>query len=171
MKDIPDAVLKRFPVENVSWNDCQAFIERLNTREKESGWVYRLPKEAEWEYAFRGGPVDRLDSAFDYYFAKPTNTLLPEQSDLNVVFKRTCKVGSYEPNALGINDMHRSVHEWCDDAERAADRTSPRVARGGHWNADSGGCRAASRYAYPPSFQNIALGLRLARVPSVPVGQ
>ena len=59
VKDIADAELKRFPVENVSWDDAQLFLERLNKREKEAGWVYRLPKEAEWEYACRGGPMCR----------------------------------------------------------------------------------------------------------------
>ncbi len=82
MKDIADAELKRFPVEKVSWDDAQAFLERLNKREKEAGWVYRLPKEAEWEYACRGGPLsDKFESAYDFYFDKPTNQLLPEQAN------------------------------------------------------------------------------------------
>src|SRR5205085_12455208 len=55
VKDIGDTELKRFPVENVSWDDAQLFLERLNKGEKEARWVYRLPKEAEWEYACRGG--------------------------------------------------------------------------------------------------------------------
>ena len=82
VKDISDAELKRFPVENVSWDDAQVFLERLNKREKEAGWVYRLPKEAEWEYACRGGPLsDKLESAYDFYFDKPTNQLLPAQAN------------------------------------------------------------------------------------------
>ncbi len=128
VKDIPDADLKRFPVENVSWDQCQLFVAKLNKLEKETGWVYRLPTEAEWEYACRGGPMaDKLDSAFDFYFAKPTNTLLPEQANFNggtkeniVGLKRTCKVGSYVANPLGLFDMHGNVSEWCD-TWRAAD--------------------------------------------------
>ena len=167
VKDIPDADLKRFPVEMVSWDDCQLLIKRLNEKEKDSGWVYRLPKEAEWEYACRGGPVDKLDSAFDFYFAKATNTLLPEQANFEhgKGLKRTCKVGSYEPNLLGLYDMHGNVWEWCDDTENAADGASLRAARGGCWSNDSGGCRAAIRIAIPPSDRDRHFGLRLARVP------
>ena len=173
MKDIADAELKQFPVENVSWEDCQLFIKKLNEREKESGWVYRLPKEAEWEYACRGGPIDRLDSAFDFYFAKPTNTLLPNQANFEYGkgLKRTCKVGSYEPNLLGLYDMHGNASEWCDDAEKTADGASHRVGRGGDWFNDAGNCRAALRGTNPPSVRPSNLGLRLARVPSAPAGK
>ena len=170
VKDISDADLKRFPVEHVSWDDCQVFIERLNKKEAGSGWVYRLPKEAEWEYACRGGPADKPTSAFDFYFAKPTNTLLPEQANFAWAegkgLGRTCKVGSYEPNLLGLYDMHGNVWEWCDDAEKAPDGASLRVLRGGCCNLGSGRCRAAEHLSSPPSNRLGTLGLRLARVPA-----
>ena len=172
VKDVPDADLKRFPVERVSWEQCQLFVAKLNKLEKETGWVYRLPKEAEWEYACRGGPMvlsDKLDSAYDFYFAKPTNTLLPEQANFTPAegrgLKRTSQVGSYEPNSLGLYDMHGNVWEWCDDTEKAADGASHGVWRGGGWNDDSWLCRAAYRYTFPPSYRHFHLGLRLARVP------
>ena len=169
VKDIPDADLKRFPVEQVSWDDCQLFIKRLNEKEKDSGWVYRMPKEAEWEYACRGGPVDKVDSAFDFYFAKPTNTLLPEQANFEheKALKRTCKVGLYEANLLGLHDMHGNIHEWCDDAVKVTD--GRRVVWGGSWDNVSGQCRATSSNAVQPSIRNHGpLGLRLARVPVGP---
>ncbi len=169
--DISDADLKRFPVEWVSWDDCQAFIELLNKKEADTGWTYRLPKEVEWEYACRGGPVDKLDSAFDFYLAQPTNTLVPAQANFVNILKRTCKVGSYEPNVLGLHDMHGNLHEWCDDAATIADGTSVRVFRGGSWFHVSEEGRAAYRNMTPPSSRADSLGLRLARVPSVPAGK
>lgn len=118
------------------------FIQRLNKREKEAGWVYRLPTEAEWEYACRGGPMDKFDSAFDFYFAKPTNTLLPNQANFAPLsgkgLQRTCQVGSYEPNALGLYDMHGNVLEWCDDTVQGANGASLHPARGGGWFHHSG---------------------------------
>src|SRR6516164_5116338 len=91
VKDISNADLNRFPVEQVSWDDAQLFL-----------------KEVEWEYACRGGPMsDRLDSAFDFYFDKPVAQLLPDQANVEhgKGLKRTCKVGSYRPNRVGLYDM------------------------------------------------------------------
>ena len=172
VKDVPEADLKRFPVEGVSWDDCQSFIDRLNNREKEPGWVYRLPREAEWEYACRGGPAERAGSAFDFYLARPTNTLLPDQAnfDSGKERKRTCKVGSYQPNSLGLYDMHGNVWEWCEDSEKAGG-VAYRMTRGGSWFNYDGYCRAANGHAFVPSYQGNHLGLRLARVPSVPAGK
>jgi len=166
--DIASAELKRFPVESVSWNETQLFLEALNKREMEAGWQYRLPKEAEWEYACREGPTsNKFDYAYDFYFDTPTNQLLPEQSNFEygMGLKRTCKVGSYKPNRLGLYDMHGNAHEWCDDTEKSADGTSRQVYRGGSWRAPSGHCRAAYGWRVSPSFRSSSLGLRLARVP------
>ena len=171
VKLIPDADLKRFPVENVSWEDVQPFIKRLNERDNQAGWLYRLPTEVEWEYACRGGPMtDKFDGAYDFYFDKPTNQLSPEQANFEHGngLKRTCQVGSYKPNGLGLYDMHGNVWEWCAD-EIAADPKEPqgalrRVYRGGAWYNDPGECRAVDRTAYRPAYRSQSLGLRLARV-------
>jgi formylglycine-generating enzyme required for sulfatase activity len=176
VKDIADADLKRFPVENVSWDDAQMFLERLNKREQESGWAYRLPKEAEWEYACRGGPLaHKIDSGYDFYFDKPTNKLSLDQANFggSAGLKRTCKVGSYNPNRLGLYDMHGNVFEWCDDADNAADGAALRGTRGGCWvtpltsngSSPSWPCRAVYRWARPLTCREGRLGLRVARVP------
>ena len=170
VKDIPDAELKRFPVESVSWEDCQRFVSRLNERQKEPGWVYRLPKATEWEYACRGGPMaDRPESAFEFYLAEPAKTLLPKQANFMHGGRpiRTCKVGSYPPNRLGLCDMHGNVWEWCDETEKAADGAVHQFIRGGAWNGAFWFCRAADRHPIRPSVnRSDNKGLRLARVPS-----
>ncbi len=173
VKDIPDADLKRFPVENVSWDDAQLFLERLNKQEPSVGWVYRLPKANEWEYACRGGPLsDKLDSAFYFDFDKPTNQLLPDQANFTPEpgkgLQRTCKVGSHQPNRLGLYDMHGNLHEWCDDEEKAADAAWHRLLRSGAWHDGPGDCRATYRHTGPSSSRDSGFGLRLARVPVGP---
>ncbi len=162
---------KRFPVENVSWEDAQLYLAKLNDLEKQVDWVYRLPKAIEWDYACRGGPLpDKFYSAFDFYFEKPTNQLLPGQANFNLSgLKRPRKVGSYQPNRLGLYDMHGNVQEWCADKVPANPKdpkgASLRVSRGGGPHNASGLCRAASRNTYPPSDLLYNIGLRLARVP------
>jgi serine/threonine protein kinase/formylglycine-generating enzyme required for sulfatase activity len=167
VKDFGEADLKRFPVENVSWDQCQLFVAKLNQLEKEMGWVYRLPTETEWEYACRGGPmVDRADGAFDFYFAEPTNTLMPELANYDKQLDRTCKVGSYEPNMLGLFDMHGNVCEWCQGTVKAGEQTSREVHRGGGWDWDAKICPTKHSWTPPPSASTFSVGLRLARVPS-----
>jgi formylglycine-generating enzyme required for sulfatase activity len=165
VQGISDEELKRFPVEKVSWNDAQALLAEVNKRTNESGWVYRLPKSAEWEYACRGGPMsDKANSAFDFYFDKPSTQLRPEQAHFHRPgVDRTCKVGSFPPNPLGLYDMHGNVWEWCDDSQ--PNRAPLRIMRGGSWTADPEGCSAANYPDYEPAGRDHGLGLRLARFP------
>src|SRR5205814_3848525 len=117
VKGIKDEELKQFPVEQVSWDDAQEFIQKLNEKEKGKGWLYRLPTEAEWEYACRGGATSEEECSFDYYFAKPTNDLSSKEAnfygdkpagtaDKGPNLQRPTNVGSYPPNKLGLYDMH-----------------------------------------------------------------
>jgi uncharacterized protein (TIGR02996 family) len=132
VRHVSDADLKQFPAEGVSWDQgektfsVQEFLKRLNLREKDGGFLYRLPDEAEWEYACRGGATSQEDCAFKFYFSQPTDALSSEQANFDgrspaggapkgQFLGRTTKVGSYKPNRLGLYDMHGNVWEWCAD--------------------------------------------------------
>ena len=155
--------LKRFPVDGVSWDDCQEFIKKLNERTKEPGWTYRLPTSDEWEYACREGPLESKDGAvYDFYFDQPSHTDSEEKANYNHKLERTCKVGSYPPNRLGLYDMHGNVFEYCDDT--AKDNDSLRLIRGGAWMDPWRICRARNFGQVGHSFRYEGGGLRLARV-------
>jgi len=169
--DISDEELKLFPVENVSWDDAQEFIKKLNEKERGRGYLYRLPSEAEWEYACRGGATSLEECLYHFYFEKPTNDLSSEKANFNgnepfgkapkgPWLTRPTRLGAYPSNKLGLCDMHGNVWQWTDTA-----RGSDRVDRGGRWRDASPACRAACRFWLTPTVQSINLGFRLARVP------
>jgi formylglycine-generating enzyme required for sulfatase activity len=160
---VADDEMRRFPVEMVSWHDAQEFVRKLNERAQEAGWVYRLPTEEEWEYACRGGVQDAANSGFDFYFAEPTNSLLQTAANFGNQPRRTCQVGLFAPNRLGLYDMHGNVEEWCAEEHGAAKRP----VRGGDWGGSSHSCRAAERRESDPADKNNLKGLRVARVPLV----
>src|SRR5262249_34919792 len=139
--DISDEELKLFPVETVSWDDAQAFIKRLNEKERGRGYWYRLPTDAEWEYACRGGAISEEECSYHFYLDKPTNDLASEQANFNgehpfgkapqgKYLGRPTRVGAYPSNKLGLCDMHGNVWQWCADAWEGS---SARVIRGGSW--------------------------------------
>jgi formylglycine-generating enzyme required for sulfatase activity len=173
VRDISDEELKMFPVENVSWDDAQAFIRKVNEKERGRGYWYRIPTEAEWEYACRGGATSEAECSYHFYLDKPTNDLSSEQANFNGNYpirnapsgknlKRTTRVGTYPPNKLGLCDMHGNVWQWCADRVQG---DPIRVGRGGCFEDGAAGCLAATRSNYAERGRYSILGFRLARVP------
>jgi serine/threonine protein kinase len=164
---VPEADRRRLPICAVSCDDAQEFLRRLNKAAKEPGWKYRLPTSAEWEYACRGGPSQsRDDSAFDFYFARPTNALTPEKANFgDTGLKRVTKVGSYPPNRLGLYDMHGNVFEYCDDAVKE-DGETLHPLRGGGWMDGPDLCQARHVNRGNPESKYVGGGFRIARVPA-----
>ncbi len=154
------------PVERVSWDEAQEFIRRLNQTEGTD--KYRLPTEAEWEYACRAGSTTR------WSFGDDENRLgdyawYGDNSD-----QKTHPVARKKPNAWGLYDMHGNVWEWCSDwygdypSGSVTDPASPssgsyRVNRGGSWGYYARRCRSAYRDRFDPGFRGSILGFRLAR--------
>jgi formylglycine-generating enzyme required for sulfatase activity len=174
VKNISDEELKLFPVERVSWNDAQEFIKKLNETERGRGFLYRLPTEAEWEYACRGGATSEKECSYHFYFDKSTNDLSSEQANFDGDFPfghapegkdlgRPSRIGYYPPNKLGLCDMHGNVFQWCDDLYEA--RSSVRVLRAGGWRGAGRDCRASSRGRGAPTLRDNSAGFRLVRVP------
>ena len=142
---------KKHPVENVSWNDCQEFIRKLNAK---TGRQFRLPTEAEWEYAARGG---RKCQGYKY---SGSNTIDDVAWYSNTTqYKGTRDVKTKKANELGLYDMSGNVWEWCQDRYG----NNSRVIRGGGWDCSARGCRVPSRGDRLPDNVMISLGLRLAQ--------
>ena len=161
------------PVENVSWDDTVEFCKKLSDlpEEKKAGRLYRLPTEAEWEYACRAG--SKTAYSFD-----DEEGLLPEYGWFSSnSSERTHTVGLLEPNAWGLYDMHGNVWEWCSDwygeypKGAVSDPTGPcegsdRVFRGGTWLRVAASCRSAARNWRDPSRRSSDYGFRVALSPS-----
>jgi formylglycine-generating enzyme required for sulfatase activity len=174
--DISDEELKLFPVESVSWDDAQEFIKKLNEKYRESGCVYRLPSDAEWEYACRGGATSSEECSYHFYLGQPTNDLSSEQANFDGSFPvgkapkgpylaRTTRVGAYPSNQLGLCDMHGNVWQWTATGGNPASPLSVRVLRGGSWNLHGSFCRAVDRHFLGMSYRGGNVGFRLTRVP------
>jgi formylglycine-generating enzyme required for sulfatase activity len=162
---ISEQDLKRFPVDGVSWNECQEFIARLNEQAKEDGWVYRLPLSTEWEFACRNGPGQSVeDLACDFYAGGASTVLRPDRGNTVMTgVGRPCPVGSFPPNNLGIYDMAGNVFELLDDTPSETRET--RLLAGGYWLDSAFHTRAALRSSARPELRITGSGLRLVRVP------
>jgi len=163
------------PVEMVSWDDTQVFIRKLN--EKEGTNKYRLPAEAEWEYAARAGTTTpfAFGNCLSTSQANYNGNNLLEGCSKGTWREKTVSVGSFSPNVWGLYDMHGNVNEWCQDwydkdypSGSVTDPIGPssgsgRVFRGGNWNYSAQSCRSASRDDNSPTNRNGGLGFRLVR--------
>ncbi len=161
----------RRPVECISWVDCQDFVIALGER---TGKRFRLPTEAEWEYACRAGTTTPFSFG---------ETILTDQANYDghyaygdgqegVYRKKTTPVGSFPANAWGLYDMHGNVLEWCQDwygpyssdspqDPRGPDQGDARVLRGGSWYNSPGWCRSASRHRPEPGYRLRLCGCRV----------
>ena len=157
------------PVEEVSWDDCQEFIRKLNQM---TGKKYRLPTEAEWEYAARGGSRGVSHTPFKYSGSNDIDAVAWYDNNSG---SKTHPVGTKRANELGIYDMSGNVWEWCSDwygSYSSSAVTNPtgamsgefRVCRGGGWSYFGDLCRVSLRPDYYPSNRNGNLGLRLVLV-------
>jgi formylglycine-generating enzyme required for sulfatase activity len=179
-----------FPVEQVSWEEAVAFCRKLSEvpEERRAQRVYRLPSEAEWEYACRGGAV----SSTPFHFgASLSSTQANFDGDFpyggasaGPYLARTTEVGAYRvSNGFGLYDLHGNVWEWCADwfdedyyarsprrDPPGASRDSGRVIRGGSWVYHGEDCTASFRSRFEPGFPRSDVGLRLLAVPSGQAG-
>jgi formylglycine-generating enzyme required for sulfatase activity len=163
------------PVDQVSWDDCRRFLDKLDKRQGIPPGKFQLPSEAQWEYACRAGSKTR------YCFGDDESSLA-QYAWYGAYFEVppiTYPVGRKKPNALGLFDMHGNVEEWCADwyddryyaGSPAEDPTGPeagslRVARGAAWRSSAEFCRSASRNYFQPGDRFHGLGFRVCRVPA-----
>ncbi|KST62496.1 sulfatase-modifying factor protein [Mastigocoleus testarum BC008] len=167
------------PVEKVSWNNAVEFCKKLSQK---TGRTYRLPSEAEWEYACRAGTTT------PFYFDKTITTNLVNyngddtyaSAPRGIYRQKTTEVGTFPPNAFGLYDMHGNVWEWCQDTWHDNykdalkdgsllldnDNRPQRVLRGGSWGSLPKNCRSAARIRYVSDYGYDNLGFRVVCVVS-----
>jgi formylglycine-generating enzyme required for sulfatase activity len=179
-----------YPVGNVNFAEAEAFCQRLTDRARKSGeltadWEFRLPTEAQWEYACRAGTTtatsfgDKLSSKQANFRGEPYNG-----AERGLSLKMAAKVGSYPANAWGLHDMHGNIFEWCRDWSHAKlpggvdpdlyfarstaqlNRTgdASRVRRGGCWADQGWPCRSACRLRFEPERRYDHIGFRVVAV-------
>ncbi|MBR6310224.1 MAG: formylglycine-generating enzyme family protein [Paludibacteraceae bacterium] len=159
------------PVENVSWDDCQEFINRLNAL---TGKKFSLPTEAQWEYAARGGNKSR---GYKYAGSNKPDEVAWYYGNSG---EQSHDVATKQPNELGLYDMSGNVWEWCSDwygFYSSAPQTNPtgalpgslRVHRGGCWYIDALACQVFSRGFNAPDGRNECLGFRLSFLVKTPI--
>jgi formylglycine-generating enzyme len=175
------------PVEEVVWADAVSFCTKLSALpdEKKAGRTYRLPTEAKWEYACRAGTTTAytVGEGLSSKQANFNGSFPGGKAEKGPQLGKPARVGSYEPNAWGLYDMHGNVWQWCSDwydpdyykNSPKEDPKGPdkgvlstgfnhqfyRLARGGCWLDEAPSCRAAYRFRFTPDFPNRLVGFRV----------
>jgi len=168
----------RNPVEQVNWDDCQAFLHRLNQKQAilHQPLRFQLPSEAEWEYACRAGTTT------PFHFGESLNSSLANfngkypagNGEKGADLQKTAPVGSFEPNEWGLYDMYGNVWEWCEDSYHENYSGAPvdgnawltpavmfRMVRGGAWNTTADCCLSAHRFWLVAGSKQNMLGFRI----------
>ena len=178
-QDLPGG--EEYPVGNVNFAEAEAFCRKLTDLARQAGelatsWEFRLPTEAQWEYACRSGTKtatafgDKLSSKQANFKGKPYNGAEPGPA-----LGRAAKVGSYPPNAWGLHDMHGNTFEWCrdwyhpklpggTDPDLYLATASSRVRRGGCWSDEGWPCRSACRLRFEPERRYDHIGFRVVLI-------
>lgn len=154
------------PVESVSWDDCQEFIQKLNAK---TGKKFRLPTEAEWEFAARGG---KQSQGYEYAGSNAIDDVAWYYNNCGTLTRsknpRTHSVKSKQANELGLYDMTGNVWEWCSDSFQYKEKTSnidagnaSKVVKGGSWFNTEHSCKVSFHYNFEPDSHNVTHGFRL----------
>jgi formylglycine-generating enzyme required for sulfatase activity len=179
-KELPES--DDYPVGNVNFAEAEAFCRKLTekarkTGELADGWEFRLPTEAQWEYACRAGTTtatsfgDSLSRKQANFKSKPYNGATDDGPSLG----KAARVGSYSANLWGLHDMHGNTYEWCrdwyhpklpggSDPDLHAAKATSRVRRGGGWTDDGWACRSAFRLRFEPERRYDHIGFRVVAV-------
>jgi formylglycine-generating enzyme required for sulfatase activity len=170
----PPESLWQHPVTYVDWHDAVAFCRKLTVQERAGGWLekgehYRLPTEAEWEYACRAGTKSAWSFGADPRKLSDYAWHYGNTSDRKEAYAH--RVGRKKPNPWGLCDMHGNVYEWCSDWYKSTlvggenpqgpSTGTMKVLRGGGWGYDPARCRSADRNKNDPSFTDFSGGFRI----------
>jgi formylglycine-generating enzyme len=170
---------ERCPVEQVDFYQVNVFLSRINAGT--SAMRFRLPTEAEWEYACRAGTSTPYNTGAQLTTAQANfdGRFAGSGADEGAAFDKTVPVGRFPPNAWGLHDMHGNVWEWTNDwygpynprqdtDPRGPDNGQKRVIRGGSWHFDAASARCGLRYSHAPQDKGYSLGFRVAAEPPPP---
>jgi formylglycine-generating enzyme required for sulfatase activity len=149
------------PVDSVTWEEANEFCRRLTAKERRGGWEYRLPTEAEWEYACRAGTATLFWSGESLVLGEHAIFDAEQAPERRIERNTPHPVGSTAANPFGLFDTHGNVWEWCADPADGGRR----VARGGSWREPAEQCQSAARRLLNPTAREPDVGFRVVYAP------